>query len=87
MPPDLALALFERESGVRNDVVGQQGEIGSAQILPATAVSYGLDVRRLRTELAYNVDSGVRILRALADHFQSDWHWLPGVTGMRHLIT
>jgi soluble lytic murein transglycosylase-like protein len=74
VPPDLALALLERESGVRNDVVGEQGEIGSAQILPATAVRYGFDVARLRTELAYNVDSGVRILRALADHFQNDWH-------------
>jgi soluble lytic murein transglycosylase-like protein len=74
VPPDLALALFEHESGIRNDVVGEQGEIGSAQILPATANKYGFDVDRLRNDFVYNVDSGVRILRDLADRFQNDWH-------------
>lgn len=73
VPPDLAGAVIEHESVYRNDVVGGQGELGAAQILPATAATYGFDISRLRKDFAYNVEAGVQILRDLADRFQGDW--------------
>ena len=73
VPPDLAGAVIEHESGYRNDVVGEHGELGAAQILPSTAATYGFDIARLRNDLAYNVGAGVQILRDLADRFQGDW--------------
>lgn len=73
VPPDLALALVDRESRFRNDVTGAQGEIGAAQILPATAAAYGFDAARLRSDFGYNVESGMQILRDLAGQLGGDW--------------
>jgi hypothetical protein len=39
VPPDLALALFEHESGIRNAVVGEQGEIGLPRLCPQRRTS------------------------------------------------
>jgi soluble lytic murein transglycosylase-like protein len=73
IPPDLALALVDRESRFHNDVTGIHGELGAAQILPATANAYGFDIGRLSTDFAYNVESGMRILRDLSERFGGDW--------------
>jgi soluble lytic murein transglycosylase-like protein len=73
IPPDLAAALIEQESGFQNEVSGSRGEFGAAQILPSTAAGYDLDIDRLRTDFAYNVESSMRILRHLAERFPGDW--------------
>ena len=73
VPPDLALAVVDHESRFRNDVIGAQGEIGAAQILPATADAYGFDLARLRADFVYNVEAGVKILRDLSERFAGDW--------------
>ena len=73
IPPDLALALVDRESRFHNDLTGSQGELGAAQILPATAKASGFDIGRLSTDFAYNVESGMNILRGLSERFAGDW--------------
>lgn len=73
IPSDLALALVDRESRFHNDVTGSQGELGASQILPATANAYGFDIGRLSTDFAYNVESGMKILRDLSERFGGDW--------------
>jgi soluble lytic murein transglycosylase-like protein len=73
IPPDLAMAVVDRESGFNNEAIGPQGEVGAAQILPATAYAYGFDLSRLRLDFSYNVDSGMKILRDLFGRFGGDW--------------
>ncbi len=72
VPPALALAVFEHESGVRNDVRGAKGEIGAAQILPRTAAHWGFNQLRLSADFEYNVRAGLLILRDLLERFNSD---------------
>lgn len=72
VPPSIALAILEHESGFNNKVVGEKGELGAAQILPATASVFGFNHRRLVTDYEYNVQSAVAILRWLLDHFGGD---------------
>jgi soluble lytic murein transglycosylase-like protein len=72
VPPSIALAILEHESAFRNNVVGERGELGAAQILPATASSFGFDPERLAADYGYNVQSAVAILRWLLDRFGGD---------------
>ena len=65
VPPDFALAVLDNESGFDNRMRGSMGEIGASQILPSTAVSLGLNVRRLADEFSYNAQAGIAILRSL----------------------
>jgi len=69
VPPALALAIVEQESGFDPSAVGQFGELGASQILPSTADEYGLDRERLMTDYEYNVRGGVTIMRSLLDQF------------------
>jgi soluble lytic murein transglycosylase-like protein len=69
MAPSLALALIEHESGFDQGARGQFGELGAAQVLPATARQYQLDHQRLATEFRYNVAGGLRILKSLLAQF------------------
>ncbi len=70
--PSLALAIVEYETGFNNRARGEKGEIGAGQIMPATAVKYGFDTRRLATDYDYNVQSSVEIMRSLLDFFGGD---------------
>jgi soluble lytic murein transglycosylase-like protein len=72
VPPSIALAILEHESAFRNSVVGERGELGAAQILPATASSFGFDPERLAADYRYNVQSAMGILRWLLDRFGGD---------------
>jgi soluble lytic murein transglycosylase-like protein len=65
VPPGLALAVIETESRFDNSMRGSRGEIGAAQILPATAAAFGFDLRRLANEFEYNTRAGVQIIRSL----------------------
>lgn len=70
--PSLALAIVEYETGFNNRARGEKGEIGAGQIMPATAMKYGFDTRRLATDYDYNVQSSVEIMRSLLDFFDGD---------------
>ena len=72
VPPDFALAVLDKESGFDNDMRGSRGEIGVSQILPSTAASLGLDVKRLEREFAYNVRAGIKILQRLLAEARGD---------------
>jgi hypothetical protein len=72
VPPDFALAVLDKESGFNNGMRGSMGEIGASQILPSTAVSLGLDVKRLAAEFSYNAQAGIAILRGLLAETRGD---------------
>jgi soluble lytic murein transglycosylase-like protein len=72
VPPDLALAVFEHESGFDNRARGEKGELGAGQIMPSTAAAFGFDQRLLATDYNYNVRSAVAIMRWLLEHFAGD---------------
>src|ERR1035441_7557608 len=72
VPPDLALAVFEHESGFDNRARGERGELGAGQIMPSTADAFGFDQRRLATDYDYNVRSAVAIMRWLLAYFAGD---------------
>jgi soluble lytic murein transglycosylase-like protein len=70
--PALALAIVEHETGFNNSARGEKGEIGAGQIMPATALAFGLDTHRLAADYDYNVRSSVGIMRYLLDYFDGD---------------
>jgi soluble lytic murein transglycosylase-like protein len=70
--PSLALAIVEYETGFNNRARGEKGEIGAGQIMPATAMKFGLDTHRLATDYDYNIQSAVGIMRYLLDYFGGD---------------
>ena len=72
VPPEMALATMEHESGFRNEMRGRLGEIGVSQILPATAAALGLDQQRLGRDFAYNARAGVFIMRRLLRESMGD---------------
>ncbi len=68
VPPSLALAVAQRESGLNQGAVGTSGEIGGFQLMPGTAVHLGVNPR----DLTQNVDGGVRYLSQMYTQF-GDW--------------
>jgi soluble lytic murein transglycosylase-like protein len=70
--PSLALAIVDYETGFNNRARGEKGEIGAGQIMPATAMKFGFDTRRLATDYDYNIQSSVGIMRYLLDYFGGD---------------
>ena len=70
--PDLALAIFEHESGFDNRARGEKGELGAGQIMPSTAAAFGFDQARLAADYDYNVRSAVAIMSWLLEHFAGD---------------
>jgi len=65
VPPSLALAVAQRESGLNQSAVGTSGERGVFQLMPGTAAELGVDP----TDLAANVDGGVRYLSQMFRQF------------------
>lgn len=68
VPPSLALAVAQRESGLNQSAVGTSGERGVFQLMPGTAQQLGVDP----TDLSQNVDGGVRYLSQMYSQF-GDW--------------
>lgn len=70
VPPEIALAVAQRESGFQSWVVGGKGELGVMQILPATAAALGVNAADPET----NIKAGVGLLRDNYNRFQ-DWSY------------
>jgi hypothetical protein len=63
--PPLALEVATVESNLKQSAVSSAGAIGVFQLMPATAASLGVDP----TNLAQNIDGGVRYLAQLLGRF------------------
>jgi len=68
VPPSIALAVAQKESGFNQAAVGSSGEIGVMQLMPATAAGLGVDP----SDLNQNVTGGVSLLASLYQQF-GDW--------------
>ena len=68
VPPSIALAVAQKESGFNQNAVGAAGEIGVMQLMPATAAGLGVDP----SDLTQNVTGGVSLLASLYQQF-GDW--------------
>lgn len=68
VPPSLALAVAQRESGLNQSAIGSSGEIGVFQLMPGTAASLGVNP----SDLGQNIDGGVRYLSQMFQQF-GDW--------------
>lgn len=61
VPPSIALGVAQKESGFNQSAVGQAGEIGVFQLMPATAAGLSVDP----SDLTQNVQGGVGLLASL----------------------
>ena len=68
VPPALALAVAQKESGLDQNARGAAGEIGVFQLQPGTAADFGVDPY----SLSGNIEGGVRYLSTLYGQF-GDW--------------
>ena len=68
VPPALALAVAQRESGLNQAAVGTSGEIGVFQLMPATAAQLGVNP----SDLSANISGGLRYLQQMYAQF-GDW--------------
>ena len=74
VPPAIALAVAQKESGVSQWtssgglVTGSSGEIGVFQLMPGTAASLGVDP----TDLTQNIQGGITFLAQLYQKY-GDW--------------
>lgn len=68
VPPSLALAVAQRESGLNQSARGAAGEIGVFQLMPGTAGDLGVNPSNLEE----NIEGGIRYLRQMFDRF-GDW--------------
>jgi soluble lytic murein transglycosylase-like protein len=68
VPPSLALAVAQRESGFNQSAVGSSGEVGVFQLMPATAAQLGVNP----SDLSGNIDGGLKYLSQLYQQF-GDW--------------
>jgi hypothetical protein len=66
--PALALAVAKQESGLNQSARSSAGAIGVMQLMPGTAADLGVNP----SDLAQNVDGGVRYLRQQLDRFGGD---------------
>jgi hypothetical protein len=83
LDPALALALIEQESGFRHSLRGRSGELGAAQILPATGGAFGFDFARLANDFLYNVRAGLSILKRLLEQTGDEREALRAYNGGR----
>lgn len=68
VPPSLALAVAQHESGLNQAAVGSAGEIGVFQLMPSTAAGLGVDP----TDLQQNITGGVTYLKQM---YQLTGNW------------
>jgi hypothetical protein len=69
VPPSLAVAVAQRESGFNQAARGTSGEVGVFQLMPGTAAQLGVNP----SDLSQNIDGGVRYLSQMYQQF-GDWH-------------
>jgi soluble lytic murein transglycosylase-like protein len=68
VPPSLALAVAQRESGFNQAARGTSGEVGVFQLMPGTAAQLGVDP----SNLDQNIQGGLTYLGQLYRQF-GDW--------------
>lgn len=68
VPPALALAVADEESGFNQNTIGGAGDTGVFQIIPSTAQLLGVDP----TDLSQNIRGGVTFLRDNLNQFGGD---------------
>jgi soluble lytic murein transglycosylase-like protein len=69
VPMDLVEAIIETESAWQPNEVSPKGAAGLMQLMPATAVAFGV---RNRFEVEQNIRAGVAYLRHLLTEFRGD---------------
>ncbi len=69
VPPDLVRAIIEVESGWQPQVVSNKGAVGLMQLMPGTAVTFGVTNRFVVQE---NIRGGVAYLARLLRLFRGD---------------
>ena len=69
VPSDLVYAIVEVESGWHSNAVSRKGAVGLMQLMPATAVTYGVTNRFIAQE---NIRGGVAYLARLLRLFHGD---------------
>ena len=69
VPVDLVAAIIDEESGWNPDAVSKKGAVGLMQLMPQTAVRFGV---RNRFRLDENIRGGVAYLAWLSQQFQGD---------------
>lgn len=67
VPPAIALAVAQQESGFNQNAVGAAGEIGVFQLMPATAAGLGVDPG----DVTQNVSGGIGFLAQLYGKYGS----------------
>lgn len=82
VPPELAIAVAQQESGGNPKAVSPAGAIGVMQLMPATAASLGVTDP---TDPTQNINGGVLYLSQLLAQFNGDpqlalaaYNWGPG---------
>ena len=81
VPPELAIAVADRESGGNPHAVSSVGAKGVMQLMPATAAALGVSNP---FDAAQNIDAGVRFLSQLLGQFGDTalalaaYNWGPG---------
>lgn len=68
VPPEVALAVANRESGFNQGAMGSKGEIGVYQLMPTTARELGVNPSNLED----NLIGGISYLKQQFDKF-GDW--------------
>jgi soluble lytic murein transglycosylase-like protein len=68
VPPSIALAVANRESGFNQGAMGSKGEIGVYQLMPSTAAGLGVNA----SDLGDNILGGITYLKQMFDKF-GDW--------------
>lgn len=68
VPPEIALAVANRESGFQQSARGAKGEVGVMQLMPPTAAALGVDAY----DPEQNIRGGVQLLRDEYARF-GDW--------------
>lgn len=69
----LVMALVEVESNFNPRAISRKGAMGLMQLLPSTAVSYGLRSVQDLYDPALNIDIGTRHLKDLLDQHGGQW--------------
>ncbi len=71
--PASVLALIEVESGFNTHAVSSKGARGLMQLLPGTALQYGVTVAADLHRPEINIDAGTRHLKVLLTRYQNNW--------------
>lgn len=71
VPPRLAVALAFRESGLNPKALGEKGEVGLMQVMPATAKGMGFTPEELANP-SKNIEIGLTYLKQNLDKFGGD---------------